>query len=392
MSKAVPDGIRLFFEEFCQRLQSSGQQEQNRCGFTKMLSLDRSGLLLLLGDLGERINGFVGSIDKEHPEAPRCHGGLLGDESEFPRVLEDLLSSLSHAQQTNNSTAEEILRRQSRAYIEERFPEVCRIDLPERNRCHVRMVSDRSKIECIRGQKKTQLIMMESVCKKGQGHFDSHPDNFQRFMRFDQSLSAELERLECKAKRYEQIGCIAMASEMRNTLMPYHDHVKNTYYGFNRITMSVASIVLARNIGFRSGSTSPYHDCDIQIGRDYLGGHGLPADSQEYIDYEPAIYPLCDMEQQMTANMKSVVETLDRFPEAGGKPIFDFFGVIVPSVKLRYCDGFVGFVDDNGSQRLFQNYMDCKSEFDKFMVKMGLFRPVLVAEKDHKCYFVTHWL
>lgn len=391
MSKAVPDGIRSYFEEFCKRLQACGHR-QPRCGIGKMLSLDKASIEFLLGDLGRTINDFLSCVDSDHPETPICHNGLFGDESNFPRILGEALASLSSARSCGNSTAEEILRRHARGYVEEIFPEVCKIDTPDRNRCNVRMVCDKSRRDHIRGQKKMQLITMESVCRKGCGYFESHPDNFQRYMLFDKSLDAELERLEFKARRYEHLGCLAMASEMRSTLLPYHEQVKSSHYGFNRIAMSVASMILARNVGFKARSLSPYHDCDIQVSREYVGEHLLPSDQSEVMDYEPAVYPLGDFSGQITANIKGVVETLDCFPDAGGKPIFDFFGVIVPSVRVRFQDGYVGFVDECGAHRLFQNYNDFKSEFDKFMVKIGLFRPVLVAEKDHKCYFVTHWL
>lgn len=391
MSKAVPDGIRSYFEEFCKRLHAGGHQ-QPQCGMARMLSLDKKSIEFLLGDLGKTINDFLSSLDPDHPETPKFHEGMFGDSSHFPKTLEDMIRCLSSARSCGNETAEEILRRHSRGYLEERFPEVSKIDTPDRNRCNVRMVSDKGRRDHIRGQKKMQLITMESVCKKGCGHFESHPDNFQRYMRFDKSLESELERLEFKARRYEQIGCMAMAAEMRNTLVPYHDQVRSSHYGFNRITMSVASMILARNVGFKARALSPYHDCDIQVAREYVGDHLLPSDQSELMDYEPAVYPLGDLDGQITANIKGVVDTLDCFPDAGGKPIFDFFGVIVPSVRVRFQEGYVGFVDEGGAHRLFQNYHDFKSEFDKFMVRIGLFRPVLVAEKDHKCYFLTHWL
>lgn len=264
MSKAVPDGIRSHFEEFCRRLHVGGR-EQPRCGITRMLSLDKPSIEFLLGDLGKTINELLSCLDPDHPETSHCHDGMFGDQSEFPKILEDLLGCLSGARSCGNGTAQEILRRHSKSYVEERFPEVSKIDTPERNRCNVRMVSDKAMRDHIRGQKKMQLITMDSVCKKGCGHFESHPDNFQRYMRFDQSLGAELERLEFKARRYEQIGCLAMASEMRNTLVPYHEQVKSLHYGFNRITMSVASMILARNVGFKARALSPYHLSLIHI-------------------------------------------------------------------------------------------------------------------------------
>lgn len=133
-------------------------------------------------------------------------------------------------------------------------------------------------------------------------------------------------------------------------------------------------------------------ECKIQVGKEYLGDHSLLSESVEMLDYEPVIYPLSDFESQMTANMRSVVDTLDSFHDAGGKAIFDFYGLVVPSVKIPYHEGFFGFKGSCGTQRLHQDYLGCKSDFDKIMVESFAFRPILVAEKDHKCYFITYWL
>lgn len=390
MSKSTPDKIRSFFEEFCRRLRdASPDRRAEPSGFSRW---DRCSLESLLGDMGKKINSFLDSVDESHPELRRCYNGLFGCGSDFSKVVMELLHCHDHAKSNGYATAQEILSAQSRKYIEERFPDTLKIDTPERNRCNVRMIPDKEKREAIRRQKRMQIIMMESVCKKGCSHFESHPDNFMKYMRFDQSLKSELERLEERALRYENIGCHALSSEIRSSLQPYHEQVKNTYYGFNRITISSASVILARNLGFFAAKHSLSDECKIQVGKEYLGDHSLLSESVEMLDYEPVIYPLSDFESQMTANMRSVVDTLDSFHDAGGKAIFDFYGLVVPSVKIPYHEGFFGFKGSCGTQRLHQDYLGCKSDFDKIMVESFAFRPILVAEKDHKCYFITYWL
>ena len=83
-------------------------------------------------------------------------------------------------------------------------------------------------------------------------NFNSHPNNFYNFLRFDKSLENEVKNMEIKAKRYEDLGCSFLANEITNNLQSYHEYVRQNYFGFNRITMSAASLILSRNFNYKS--------------------------------------------------------------------------------------------------------------------------------------------
>jgi hypothetical protein len=155
---------------------------------------------------------------------------------------------------------------------------------------------------------------------------------------------------------------------------------------------------LARNIGFEMKTESIDYQFSsdnfkISINNDYLHGVKFISDSNlDDLEYQPIIYPASYFKSIATDNVNGVFNTLDNFPEVENKPIFDFFGIIVPSVKIPEYESNYGFIDLSGCERRHKNYNDCKLDFDRYMVENNIFYPIIVAEKDHKCYFITYWL
>ena len=66
---------------------------------------------------------------------------------------------------------------------------------------------------------------------------------------------------------------------------------------------------------------------------------------------------------------------------ATGPPLVSFL-----SLETR------AFMDMSGIERRHQIYEDIKLDFDKHMISNNVFNPIIVAEKDHKCYFISCWL
>ncbi len=401
MNKNKSDNNRLFFEEFCKRLHSPSDslQETNSLNFFSSLkNCDRKLLSNVFGDIGTKIFDFIESIDLDHPDAKNCYEGLFQDSNEFSILLKEFLSVFEYIEKNNFSKVQDFFVSNIQDYLFKNNKEISRIDIPEKNRCNVRLVADKNRCEKIRSQKKMQIVDLHGAYKKGMSYYNNHPDNFYKYLRFDNSLLSELKKMESKADRYDQLGCQVLADEIRKNLSAYQDHTRNTYYGFNRITMSSASIILARSCDFEMKIDKP--SCEftpenfrINVHKSYLGNVKILSDYNiDYFEYEPVIYPINEVKGIMTANVRNVLNVLDNFPEAKNKTIFDFYGIIVPSIKLICNQSSYAFVDSYGVERKHQIYNECKIDFDRHMIESGIFCPIIVAEKDHKCYFITYWL
>jgi len=402
MNNILSDNTKAFFEEFCKRLNRTKNNlklKKSDCKIIdKILSCDEQLIESLFGSIGKKMYAFFSSIDRKHPDLSNCYDGSFKDKSDLSHFINEIIISYELLKKKEFAHVQNILMEHSINYIEKKYNSIMKIDEPEKNRCNVRFVNDRDKIEKIRCQKKMQFIDLHGVYKKGISYYTSHSQDFYKHLRFDESLFSELKDMEIKADRYEQMGCLMLAQEIRKNLINIQDHVYNTYFGFNRITMSSSAIILARNIGFEMKVENIDYqfssdNLKISIKNDYLQGVKFIGDSNlDAFEYQPIIYPLSYFKSIVTDNVNGVFNTLDNFPEVGNKPIFDFFGIIVPSVKIPEYESHYGFVDLNGCERRHKDYNDCKLDFDRYMIQNNIFYPIIVAEKDHKCYFITYWL
>ena len=48
-------------------------------------------------------------------------------------------------------------------------------------------------------------------------------------------------------------------------------------------------------------------------------------------------------------------------------------------------------LNDNDEVMDFATVDECQIELDKVMIKKKLFHPVIVGEKDGKCFFICYW-
>ena len=407
MKENLQAEIKSFFDEFTRRMSLSQQANfsGNHTFINKILNSDPEILKIAFGEQSLKIIEFFKSVDIDHPDIENCYDGIFSDSSDFISVYDEIYAYAKFGKENNFQKTMAFLQELMNNYVHENYKILSKIDLPENNRCNIRLVPDKQRREKIRSQKKMQHIDLQSVSKKGLHYYNSHPNNFNNFIRFDKTLDVEIKRLKSKAQRFAELGCAFLAQEINDNLQSYQEYVNQTYFGFNRITMSTASIILAKNLEYKYSIVNSYSNnanetLRIFTSQDYFGDYIFDQDNLEIqndyksYEYEPKIYPLHAFQDILTDNILSMVNLLENFPEANNKPIFDFFGVIVPSINFPTVqkNGFYTFIDSKGLHRMYLDSIDAKYEFDKHMINSKYFTPILVAEKDHKCYFLSYWI
>jgi len=402
MNPIEDTNIIIFFDEFYKRLNSNSifYKKKDNLFISKLLNSDHGILRTAFGDIGDKIVAFLKSVDISHPNIEDCYDGIFQDDGEFHQVFDELCSYSNFGKANKFTKLSELLQSFMSKYILDNFKILSKIDVPENNRCNLRFLNDSEKKEKIRCQKKMQIIDLNSAYKKGIYNLNSHPNNFYNFLRFDKSLENEVKNMERKAKRYEDLGCSFLANEITNNLKSYHEYIRQSYFGFNRITMSTASLILSRNFNYTNSITPTIFSGQSDIFKIFAtqGNFGKYFfDENEEIngyEYEPKIYPLNYFNDILTDKVKDVISKLESFPEADNKSIFDFYGLIVPSFNFPVLskDKNYSFIDCNGRLRVYQDCLESKYEFDKNMIQNKYFNPIIVAEKDHKCYFITYWI
>lgn len=380
-----------------------------------LLRCDDEVVDMSLGKVGRWLKSFAQEVDFGHPELSTIFDGALSDDRDFPQECIELLSLAEYARDKHFSRIVPMLGQVvSREKLDRGVAK--RIDSPASSRLHVRLLKNAQEREEIRSLKKMQTIDLGSVYRKGEDVWRAQPDDFKKFLRFDTAYQDEIAKAEKKAKRYADLGCSALAEEILKSVEAFKEHMEQSYYGFNRITMTNAAVILAKSLGYVYNPHATIYSLidetsgKIVVPRKVFGKYnfdpdfnpleyeplvpaldGNPVYCQRYappLIYEPRVYPLHQFWDIAPESVVKTIQTLETFPDACDKPIFDHFGIIVPGVNIPDAK----FLDEHGLVRLFTSREQAVRELDRTLAKMGLFHPVVVGERDGRCYFVCYWV
>jgi hypothetical protein len=387
--------VQILQKEFVRRL---GQGNTNLIAAPTpqvLLKIYESNLDLLkyaLGDFGFHLGRYAQSLDIGHPDVVSILDGLLDDKQRFAQYCLELLKLAEYARSSNmNCVFPDLGQTLIREMVSKSVAK--RLDGSTHNRSHVRLVADPDERNQIRLSKRTQNIDLAGVYKKGEEVWLSQPDSFKKFLRFDSAYEDEIRSAERKVKRYKELGCNSLANEIAKTIESFKENMEQSYYGFNRITMTNAAIILAKSAGHIYSAV--HGRWTIRVDRRFFGeynfetslGNGSIFDPYENHIYQPRAYPFHVLYDIAPDSVKRTVEHLESFPEANNRPIFDHYGVIVPGIAY----GRDGFYDEAGFYLKFQSEEMATRALDKTFIKGEYFYPVVVGEKDGKCYFICYW-
>jgi len=391
----------------------------------RVIECDDALLEFTLGKVGQKLRRFAQNVDFQHPEIVSIFDGVIANDQDFAQECMELLVLGQFAREHN---LQRIIPAIGRALTKESLTRniIKKIDIPANNRMHVRLLKDCKERQEIRMTKRMQIIDLQSVYKKGEEIWNAQPDNFTKFLRFDTAYQDDLKIAEKKAVRYEELGCTSLAAEVRKSIEAFREHMEQSYYGFNRITMTNAAVILAKSLGYTDTYTPDHwahphqerhqhlRSGKIVVNRKFFGKYnfdpeqtlefspivssvaGSPIFTQKIqnpYNYEPRVYPLHEFSDIITDNVRNTVSLLEEFPDAGDKPIFDHFGVIVPGVSFPLKkQAMYTFSDDRGMVQSYAAREDALKTLDSILIKGEYFHGVLVGEKDGKCYFICYFI
>lgn len=425
MPQAISQQVTDLQNEFLHRL-SMHSPAKAQCPpslLKRILQCDDELLELTLGKVGHKLRHFAEQVDFDHPEIVSAFDGVLADDQDF---AQDCLELFLLAEFARSHSLSRLLPILGRTVTKESLPRnvLKKIDVPQNNRMHVRLLKDAKERDDIRMTKRMQIIDLQSVYKKGEEVWNAQPDNFKKFLRFDTAYQEDLKKAEKKAQRYEELGCTSLANEVRRSIEAFKEHMEQAYYGFNRITMTNAAVILAKSLGF---TYTPPHEVLVQdkyhiggsegritVSRRFFGKYNFDPDQtlefsplvseiagspiftakqQNPFVYEPRVYPLHEFLDIAPASVKETISLLEAFPDASGKPIFDHFGVIVPGVAFPppQREGLHTFLDERGMIQTYKVREEALKALDAILIKGAYFHPIIVGDKDGKCYFVCYF-
>lgn len=357
---------------------------------------DQKLLEFAFGHFGANLVKLTQILDMNHPDLISIFDGTFSDDQYFSRQCIDFLSLAQYAQ---NNDMKNIFPLLGNLFIKESLDRnvVKKIDNNNYSKAYVRLILDPEEREAIRFSKKMQIIDLQAFYKKGEDFWNYQPSDFEKFIRYDSAYLKELKEAEKKMKRYQDLKCESLASEIAKNIEHFKENMEQSYYGFNRITMTSAAIILAKSLGYKYNSS--YNLA--------VGNHNMRFEANIVVDkmifknfyfdlnfvfdhnlnYEPKVYPFHEVKDIASEEVIKTIELLEKFPEAGNKPIFDHFGVIVPTICMKEKS----FRSETGLVHEYESVEKASKELDKILIKRKYFYPIIVGEKDGKCFFICYW-
>lgn len=351
---------------------------------------------LAFGELGTRLFDLVSELDYEHPEIK--HGQFLS--SADKDQLSNMSDYLNLCSLAKDNSLDHIINMFSNSITKSIFDVKSEIGLLKNRQNFVRLFRNTDTRSSLRKLKTTRAVGLTSLDKKLYELWQCDTD-FSRFSRFDNFYLSEMKIAKEKIETYRSMGMESLALEIEASLASC-ENTTNDYYGFQRTTVTMAALSLAKLHGYyldmSSGNATikvPSHFYNfegttiltyIQYGKEHIG---LPKKIDDY-DYMPLAIPLHEME--ISSKMKQVVNYLENFPEADGKPIFDHFLVISPGPTYpRKITETYTVCEKSGKKNIFSDLMSAKTFLEHTLIKEGYLTPVLLGEKDGRCYFICFW-
>lgn len=360
-SKVLP----LIFKDTEQR-----QNIENNHFFEKFVALDRQLIVNALGDIGHNVVEYLSKTDLNHPDLNIV----------FTQRLCKWWDQIIEAYKACNNL--NLIQNHLKTLLPfDLKGEIDQFKRVAKSQTCIRLVNGAFERNSLRSLKTDRIIDLAQFYKKGLSAFNSSVSSFDIYMRWSEEGQNQIRKAKDKAEKYSKIGCDFLKTEIVNSLQGFEVAMQDNFYGFARLPMASAAVILAKFHSFKSHQT----DRDIDYGHfrimipaslfaayDHLifGKYGVPLGYGYKADLllSPRVYPIHEFIQSEKTN--KVIQHLEALPELNGKPAFDHYAVLVPTVATS------------------EKY---QADFDRMMVSEKFVFPILLGERDGKGYFICFW-
>ena len=366
---------------------------------------------ILSKEESSRFYNFFSEIDASHPHLEELFSPIL-DDLNGVHDLYIALNELNECRPIDLDLFFEFCR-----YIKTKnrwFEVLKKIDSPSVNLLNMRFVPCSKKRNNLRQNKKVQSISLSTLLSRDSSEWQSVSSNFDFFHINGKHYEMYLSKAKSKAIAYDRLGCQFLGDEVRKNAKTFENLYGVTNHGFRRITMTLTSAILAKThsyeyVPLKSTSVASINvfksKCFLEILNNIVnlycsqvaanGGvidysllkplSSVPPTPESSFgskfdliccEYNPRSYPLHDFWPLASKKVKNIIELLENHPATGGRAIFDSYRVITPSFLLKFP----------GSHAQLS-----KKVTDFVLTVSEIINPIILGEKNGKCYFVSYW-
>jgi hypothetical protein len=225
-------------------------------------------------------------------------------------------------------------------------------------------------------------MKLSTLWRGMESYWNEQPKNFDWVMRGRMVCADDIKLAEKKKKHFDDHGLRSM-SELIGTSIEEMQKFSwdSAYCKFNKISLTTVAIVLGKMMGYRYGDGRAFAPREIFEPQLEMFEDSMP--------YLPKIYGVDDL--VTPPEMERVIDFLEKYPDMGGKPLFDHYRVFVPSVEHnRYESEYSPTLYDSFSEK--RIYQQSQKSIDTTLMSRGLMLAVLLGERDGDHYFISYWM
>jgi hypothetical protein len=290
-----------------------------------------------LGKTGRRLIEFILKLDSTHPDVLAILRQLFSSDDELIQQVDETLLLAS------------LYRHLS---VSRRFPKLVEkfklSDALDNPSFGVRAFNLVAK-EQTRESRGVVSVDLGALQRKGSRYWEHQPRDFKDYERNNRPFVEKVQKLEEKKERYRSLGCSDLADTVTVESKHLTDNLDQMYFGFNRIPVTIAALIIAKQHGYKLKTSWDDFGSNLEV-------------SVESKPYEARLYPFHQLQHLATDAILDIIDELENCPlgPLKGKAAFDDFLVLVPGIK--------------GTS-----------------VALDAVNPVLLGEKDGKCFYIRGW-
>lgn len=379
----------------------------------------------VMGELmASRLKYFCDNVDFDHPDIQDVVRDGFQPDSEFSGTLREVMTFTALP---SGKEMPRVLKLLQDSFTKAKSMKDIRVAI---YKPHARTLRTQEARDEARSKKTAKDVAVKEWLEKARG-WNDHPAGFASFARFNESHAAEVKANESRAAKLGEAGLTAIAASFlkRNDIIAAF--IGEQYANFVKIKMIDAAIILAKvhNAIFRedyrtiSYSRKAFVKSPFWLEPDTVypatvmdsnlepakNEHGVPLELRkitvqacmipDIFTFKPRAYPIHEFKVERPQHVQEAINAVEAHPDMGGKAMFDQFWVIVPGIGLApemneyaMMGGKVWVVaNTDKTASIYKTAADAEKALDFRLTKDGCLRPVLLGEKDGKCYFITYW-
>jgi hypothetical protein len=360
----------------------------------------------VFGTTGQRLKRFATRVNLDHPDIELYFSELGETAQAMYRQVADTLVAVEKSKNFNSVENEFLAQDKDFTRIIRQLQQ----PLPRL------IVSNEDRKTQRENKKQVKSIGLRSVIQSGtnaENCFFGKPDHFKRYARLSPWYHQELKDLNDRQALFQSKSMTEMAHVYAKHMRELQESISDTL-GFYRISPHEASIILARLHGFRwedNGTISIpsklFEGCSfwsenpqVEDKNDelkktlILNTRFTPANINiHYFGYQPRLYPLFGLQIPVPDKAKKIIDQTENFISLNGGPFFDYYWVLVPSINLN--NPLIAKQKDSWTLRegdvnvAYNDYNEAALKLDQMLIKSKSIVPIIIGERDGKCYFLS---